>query len=192
MRHINVSKARAELPNLVDSSERTVITRNGRPVAVLLSVADFRALRAAADLAREPERAAEILRLHQQVQRGDFSDFRKLDLQEEELASSKQARALREQSGGAAPPASFDVSMYPLLEVSSSTLELRDAGGYSFEARLQLLEQSILSQVHGLLADLRTELTQGVGEIAEEAGMPGKTTVQAARPAKSVRRAPSR
>jgi prevent-host-death family protein len=192
MRHINVSKARAELPNLVDSSERTVITRNGRPVAVLLSVADFRALRAAADLAREPERAAEILRLHRQVQRGDFSDFRRLDLQEDELASSKQARALREPSEGVTPPASFDVSMYPPLEVSSSTLELRDAGGYSFEARLQLLEQSILSQVQGLLADLRKELTQSVGAAAEEAGTPGKTAVRAARPAKSVRRAPSR
>jgi prevent-host-death family protein len=154
MRYVNVSRARAELPTLVDSSDRTVITRNGRPVAVLLSVADFRALRATADLAKEPARAAEILRLHEQVQRGDFSGFRRMDLDETEAPSAGKAHALRDRAQAEAELEPPEERRYPEPETSPS--ELREA--HDPAADPTSLEQRILRQVHELLAALRAEL----------------------------------
>jgi prevent-host-death family protein len=79
MRQINVSTARAELPSLVGSGERIVITRNGQPAAVLLGIDDYRVLRATQDLAGDPEAIARVHRIHGQLQRGDDTGLVELD-----------------------------------------------------------------------------------------------------------------
>ncbi|WP_327177508.1 type II toxin-antitoxin system Phd/YefM family antitoxin [Streptomyces sp. NBC_01335] len=57
---VTVSEARVHLARCIDRAERenpTVLTRNGVPVAAIVSITDFEALEAAADarLAREAE-----------------------------------------------------------------------------------------------------------------------------------------
>lgn len=78
MRFLAVSKARSDLPALVDSVERVVLTKNGEPVAVLLHLDDYRALRAMQRMAGQPERWATALAAHERVQRGDLSGFPEL------------------------------------------------------------------------------------------------------------------
>lgn len=79
MRYLNVSKARRGLAELIDLTERTVITKNGEPAAVLMSVEEYRSLVAARMLARRPEELSRILAAHRQVQTGDLSETRSLD-----------------------------------------------------------------------------------------------------------------
>lgn len=80
MKHLAVSRARAELPALLDSLERTVITRNGEPAAVLMNIDDYRAMQAINRLSRDPERLRRILDDHAKVQRGELDEFPELDL----------------------------------------------------------------------------------------------------------------
>lgn len=80
MKHLAVSRARAELPTLIESLERTVITKNGEPAAVLLHIDDYRAMRAMQVLSRHPEELTRILAAHEKVQRGELEDFPELDL----------------------------------------------------------------------------------------------------------------
>jgi prevent-host-death family protein len=80
MKHLAVSRARAELPTLIDSLERTLITRNGEPAAVLMNIDDYRAMQAINRLARDPERLRRILDDHAKVQRGELEEFPELDL----------------------------------------------------------------------------------------------------------------
>lgn len=57
----SVSDARAHLPELVDTTSRVVLTRNGQPVAVLLSIGEFRSLQATLALASQPGFLQQIL-----------------------------------------------------------------------------------------------------------------------------------
>jgi len=75
MRYLAVSKARAKLPDLIDSIERTVITRNGEPAAVLLALDDYRAMHAMQVFSRHPEDLVRIREGHEKVQRGELGDF---------------------------------------------------------------------------------------------------------------------
>lgn len=50
----SLSDARAQLPDLVDQPERTILTRNGQPVAVIMNILDFRSLERALSLAAKP------------------------------------------------------------------------------------------------------------------------------------------
>ena len=85
MRYITVSDARNALPSLTDSTERTVLTRNGRPIAVLLNIDEFRSIQATLSLVSEPGRLARVMTLHENVQNGDTSGFKEL----EELGEKK-------------------------------------------------------------------------------------------------------
>lgn len=97
MKHLAVSRARAELPTLVDSLERTVITKNGEPAAVLLHIDDYRSMRAMQVVSRHPDELARIFAAHEKVQRGDLEDFVELDLdqllEEEGSPSSAESAA---------------------------------------------------------------------------------------------------
>lgn len=69
--YVTMSMARDRMPELVESSERVVITRNGLPAAVLLGIDDFRALQAAQTLLADPEALGALLDTHRRVQAGD-------------------------------------------------------------------------------------------------------------------------
>lgn len=75
MRYVALSNARSRLTDLVDSAERTVITKNGAPAAILLNVDDYRALQTTANLAKDPQHLLRVLEGHEAVQRGDHGDF---------------------------------------------------------------------------------------------------------------------
>jgi prevent-host-death family protein len=78
MRFVTVSKARGELPLLVESIDRVVLTKNGEPMAVLLHLDDYRAMRAMQRLATQPDRLAAALSAHERVQRGDLDGLPEL------------------------------------------------------------------------------------------------------------------
>ena len=76
MRHVSITEARTQLPTLIESTERIVITRNGQPTAVVLGIDDFRALQAVQALARNPGALQDVLTAHARVQeRGDLEGF---------------------------------------------------------------------------------------------------------------------
>jgi prevent-host-death family protein len=61
MRYMNISQARTNLLELVKQlDERIIITKSGRPVAVMLDVDDYRSLHTAQVLARDPERLVQL------------------------------------------------------------------------------------------------------------------------------------
>lgn len=73
MKYVSMSEARDDLPALLDSPERVILTRNGKPVAVLVSLEEFRVMRATQALAGVPDELARILESHRRVQGGDLS-----------------------------------------------------------------------------------------------------------------------
>ena len=75
MRYLGVTKARRELPDLITSIERTVITRYGQPAAILLHIDDYRAMRAMQVLISDPQRLRQVLEDHDKVQRGELDEF---------------------------------------------------------------------------------------------------------------------
>ncbi len=79
MKFIPVTEARGQLPELLASAERVALTRNGRPVGVLLRYDDYEALQAMLALAQEPQRLARILAGHARVQGGELNEFVELD-----------------------------------------------------------------------------------------------------------------
>lgn len=93
MRYLAVSNARSRLAELVDSAERTIITRNGEPAAILMTIDDYRAMQAMNRLTRDPERLRRILDDHEKVQRGELESFPELDL--DRLRSEKNPEPAR-------------------------------------------------------------------------------------------------
>lgn len=79
MRFVKISDARKELPQLVESAQDSVITRNGDPVSVLVGFEHYRALRATAALARDPERLKQIIQAHERIQDGDLTGLVSLE-----------------------------------------------------------------------------------------------------------------
>ena len=77
MKFITLSEVRKRLKEVVTSlSGGLVITRKGQPAAVLLSIDDYRSMKAMIELAREPEVLAAVQRDHERVQRGDLEGYR--------------------------------------------------------------------------------------------------------------------
>ena len=62
MKFVPISEARRELPTLVDSPDTHTISRQGRPVAVLMSYDAYEAMRADLELLRDPEALVQIER----------------------------------------------------------------------------------------------------------------------------------
>jgi prevent-host-death family protein len=79
MKYVSVTEARTRLPSLVEAPEEVVLTRQGQPVAVLLSIEEYRSTQALLNLAQHPERWTEILAAHRQVQRGALDEFVEFD-----------------------------------------------------------------------------------------------------------------
>ncbi len=85
MRTMKLSEARERMATLADPVESTVLTKNGKPVSVVLGIEAYQSMRAMLDLARDPRRYASTLRAHMQVQAGDLSQTLSLDALESQL-----------------------------------------------------------------------------------------------------------
>ncbi|NJN46112.1 MAG: type II toxin-antitoxin system Phd/YefM family antitoxin [Candidatus Competibacteraceae bacterium] len=79
MKYVSVTEARTQLPSLVDTPEEVVLTKQGQPVAVLLSIEEYRSTQALLNLAQQPERWTEILAAHSRVQSGALDEFVEFD-----------------------------------------------------------------------------------------------------------------
>jgi PHD/YefM family antitoxin component YafN of YafNO toxin-antitoxin module len=89
MNYMTVSEARSEIPTLSESATSTVLMRNSQPVAVLMPIREYRAMRAMLKLAARPEAAARVLAAHGRVQRGDLEGFVEME-SEHEVAPVRQ------------------------------------------------------------------------------------------------------
>ena len=93
-RTLPLSEAKARLSELVAEIERTddelVITRNGRPAAVLVSADEFDSWRETHEIRRDPDLMRQIRRGLSQLERGDSSTFE--EVFGEPLAVSKRRR----------------------------------------------------------------------------------------------------
>jgi prevent-host-death family protein len=76
----SISEAQAHLPELCRSGERVIITKRAEPVAVLLPVTDYEALRETMDLLANPT-AVKTLR----AARAGKLSYKRLDLTDEAL-----------------------------------------------------------------------------------------------------------
>jgi prevent-host-death family protein len=69
-----LAEIKAHLSEIVDrvqrEHERVVLTRNGRPAAVIMSLADLEALEDTLDLLSDPEAMGEITQARQDVRNG--------------------------------------------------------------------------------------------------------------------------
>ncbi len=97
MKFIPVTEARGQLPELLASAERVALTRNGRPVGVLLRYDDYEALQAMLALAQKPQRLARILAGHARVQRGELDEF--IDLDDLEPEEAPETEAVQQRTG---------------------------------------------------------------------------------------------
>lgn len=74
MSELPLSEIKARLSEIVDrverEHERVVLTRNGRPAAVIMSPADLEALEDTLELLSDPRAAAEIQAAREDVRRG--------------------------------------------------------------------------------------------------------------------------
>ena len=88
------AKARlsAVLDEVRDTHERVVITRNGRPEAVIMAVSDLEALEETLDLLSTPGAVEQIREAEAEIARGEAVDA-------EELHRLMAARADRERRG---------------------------------------------------------------------------------------------
>ncbi|MES1254795.1 MAG: type II toxin-antitoxin system Phd/YefM family antitoxin [Acidobacteriota bacterium] len=77
MKFLNITTARNELLKLVDAGlgERITVTKGGQPKAVLMSIDDYRALRATEALAADPAQLAELRAMVKRVRAGGMKDF---------------------------------------------------------------------------------------------------------------------
>lgn len=89
------AKARlsAVLDDVRDTHERVVITRNGRPEAVIMSVSDLEALEETLDLLSTPEALQEIRTAEAEIARGEA-------IGAQELRRLMAERARSERTGG--------------------------------------------------------------------------------------------
>jgi antitoxin YefM len=71
-----LANVKAHLSEIVDEVEsghdRVILTRNGRPAAVILSPGDLEALEETLDLLSRPNALAEIQRAREELDSGDF------------------------------------------------------------------------------------------------------------------------
>jgi prevent-host-death family protein len=89
MKFIPISEARSTITEVAESADTTVVTRNGQPLAVVMPVAEYRALRALAALAANPDAAARVAEVHERVSRGQ------IDYEDVSVAGAQHAGTLR-------------------------------------------------------------------------------------------------
>ena len=147
MRYLPVSKARARLAELVDSVERTVITRNGEPVSVLLHVDDFRASEATRRLAAHPELLSRIQAAHEAVVRGEWDRFVDLEPGADGRVDVDAAEAHR----GRPVAGELEEALEILAGRDTNDREDRDR----YRRNLARLKEGRLTSVAEVVADLR-------------------------------------
>jgi len=81
----------AVLDEVRDTHERVVITRNGRPEAVILSVADLEALEETLDILATPGALEQIRQAEDEISRGEAIDADELHRMLAERRRSEQA-----------------------------------------------------------------------------------------------------
>ncbi len=101
MKFVTISKARNSIAELVSSPERSVITKNGEPAAVIMDFDQYRAMRADVLLMRNKEQLTAVLATVDAVDRGDFSRFRDIPGLESETEPPKKSSAKTKRSRGA-------------------------------------------------------------------------------------------
>jgi len=91
---LTLSEAKARLSELVATVEQTeeelVITRNGRPAAVLISTEEFESLQETRDIQRDPTLMQEIKQGLAQLEKGQSFSFE--DVFGKPLSSSKKKK----------------------------------------------------------------------------------------------------
>jgi antitoxin YefM len=96
MTTISLADAKARLSAVLDevrdTHERVVITRNGRPEAVILAVSDLEALEETLDLLSTPGALEEIRAAEAEVDRGEAIDAEELRRLMAERVRAEQAR----------------------------------------------------------------------------------------------------
>jgi PHD/YefM family antitoxin component YafN of YafNO toxin-antitoxin module len=83
---MTVSEARSEIPTLSESASSTVLLRNSQPVAVLMPIREYRAMRALLKLVTRPDVAARVRAGHRRVQSGDLEGFVEMEFENEPAA----------------------------------------------------------------------------------------------------------
>ncbi len=83
MKTLPLSEVKAKLSKLVrevdERDERVMITRNGRPAAVLVSPDEIASLEATIEILRDPDFVADIRRGMRQLERGKAKTYRDLN-----------------------------------------------------------------------------------------------------------------
>jgi prevent-host-death family protein len=77
-KYFGMSHAQGALQELVElaTHNRVVLTHNDKtPVAVLLSIAEFRSIQAMLEISADIERLAKIYRIYDQVRAGNLENF---------------------------------------------------------------------------------------------------------------------
>ncbi len=88
MRTMSLSEAREHMTDLADPIEKTVLTRKGTPVAVVLGIDAYRSYQALTELARDPQRYSQVMAAHIRVQQDDLSATKDLAELEELLGAA--------------------------------------------------------------------------------------------------------
>lgn len=95
MQMLPLATVKTRLSNLVDqvedTHERVLITRNGKPAAVLISPEDLESLEETLEILSDPAAMRRIRKAQQEVARGDVLDGQQL----RELIAGRSSRAKR-------------------------------------------------------------------------------------------------
>ena len=92
MKFLPISEARGIIGDVADAAESTVLTRNGQPLAVVMPVAEYRALRALARLASDPDAAARVAEVHERASYGKVDGYADVSVADAEHAGTLRAR----------------------------------------------------------------------------------------------------
>ncbi|MEZ5459254.1 MAG: type II toxin-antitoxin system prevent-host-death family antitoxin [Steroidobacteraceae bacterium] len=92
MKFLPISEARAIIGDVAEDAQSTVLTRNGQPLAVVMPVAEYRALRALAKLAANPDAALRVAEVHERVSRGKVDGYADVSVAGAEYAGTLRAR----------------------------------------------------------------------------------------------------
>ncbi len=79
---LSITKARAELPDLVDNAKKKlaeyIITVNGSPAAVLMSIAEYESWKETNEILADPGLMQAIKEGEEDIKRGDFVTLEEL------------------------------------------------------------------------------------------------------------------
>jgi len=92
MKTMSLTEARTHMPELADPIEKTVLTRDGKPVAVVLGIDAYRSFNAILELAQDPKRLMQVIDAHNRVQQGNFETTRGLDELEHAIDQAETSR----------------------------------------------------------------------------------------------------